>query len=336
MTGLAVLGIGRCRPDGFDVATALPGRGYKRLPPAAQYLLAAAGEAIGPLGGLPESGVGAAIGTNNDCTQMLHEMNQTIVTSSAAAISPASAPYFVVSLPAGRLAIELGIHGFCVTLTSPRTAGLDALQVGARALHGGRAQVLLAGATEAALPDVEPGHEKSDDGAVVLACAPASWVTARGAEALGTVQVRTAFVAEPAAVASALDGPLDALTGDALAGNAPTGNALAGGSPARPAPAGSAPPPAVTAVLDDSPLGTAIAGWLAARRPDARYADAPAGCLTPLQLVADALAACPARAGSGAGSRAGNGDGGAAIVITAAAEGNVALARISPWPERNE
>ncbi len=298
MTDLAVLGIGRCGPEGFDVATALPGRGYRRLPPAAQYLLAAANEAVAQLGGLPESGVGAAIGTNNGCVQMLHEMNDTITGRDAAAISPVAAPFFVVSLPAGRLAIELGIRGFCVTLTSPRTAGLDALQLGARALAAGRAGFLLAGATETALPDAEPGHRGSDDGAVVLACAPAAQVAADGASALGVIQVRTAFVAGPAAVADALDGPLNAL-------------------------AGPAPGVAVTAVLDDSAVGAAIGGWLTARGAEVSRADAPAGCLTPLQLVAGALAASPAGTGPGA------------IVITAAAEGNVALARVMPWPERN-
>jgi 3-oxoacyl-[acyl-carrier-protein] synthase II len=298
MTDLAVLGIGRCGPEGFDVATALPGRGYRRLPPAAQYLLAAANEAVAPLGGLPESGVGAAIGTNNGCVQMLHEMNETIITKDAAAISPVAAPFFVVSLPAGRLAIELGIRGFCVTLTSPRTAGLDALQLGTRALAAGRAGFLLAGATETALPDAEPGHQGSDAGAVVLACAPADRVAADGASPLGVLQVRTAFVADPAAVADALDEPLNALTEPA-------------------------PQLAVTAVLDDSAIGRAIGGWLTARGADVSRAHAPAGCLTPLGLVADALAASPAGAGPGA------------IVITAAAEGNVALARVLPWPERN-
>ncbi|WP_207400364.1 hypothetical protein, partial [Actinomadura fibrosa] len=67
----------------------------------------------------------------------------------------------------------------------------------------------------------------------------------------------------------------------------------------------------VQAVLDDSPLGERIADWLKQRAPGAAIVRAPAGCLTPVEWVARLL-------------------GDAGVVLTAAAEGNIALCRVTP------
>ncbi|MFC5747149.1 beta-ketoacyl synthase N-terminal-like domain-containing protein [Actinomadura rugatobispora] len=295
MTRLAVTGVGRVLPPGdesgwFDVTAELPGRGYGRLPRAVQYLLAAANRAVEDRGGLPDAGRAAAIGTNNACTAMLHAMNRTIIETDAARISPLAAPFFVVSLPAGRLAIELGVRAFSMTLTSPRTAGLDALRTGARALAAGRAGILLAGATEDLLPPEEPGHEHSDEGAVTLVCEDAARVP-DGAVVRGYCETAAGFVGPDRPAAPVLERMWASVGGD-----------------------GSRLP--VEAVLDDSPVGERVADWLKERVPGVAIVSAPAGCLTPVERVARTL-------------------GDAGVVLTAAAEGNVTLCRVSPPTERN-
>ena len=300
MTRLAVTGVGRVLPPGphaahdggdwFDVAAELPGRGYARLPRAIQYLLAAANRAVEDRGGLPGTGRAAAIGTNNACTAMLHAMNRTIIESDAARISPITAPFFVVSLPAGRLAIELAVRAFSVTLTSPRTAGLDALRTGARALAAGRAGILLAGATEDLLPPEEPGHRTCDAGAVTLVCEDAARLP-EDAAVRGYCETAAGFVGPDRPAAPVLE-RLWAGIGDG-GGDLP-----------------------VEAVLDDSPVGERVADWLKEHVPGVTVVEAPAGCLTPVERVARTL-------------------GDAGVVLTAAAEGNLTLCRVSPPTERN-
>ena len=284
-------------PGWFDVAAALPGRGYRRMPPACQYLLAAARSALedacDPLTSLSAELRGVAVGTNNASIALMDRIDRTIIDADAAELSPLTAPFFAMSLFASRLSTEHGICGFNLTVNTPRTAGFDALQVGARALAAGRAQLLVAGATEDVLPDSQPGHLASDVGAAVLICEPVARVIERGGTSYGVVRTRTAFLAPDApdaaeVAASTLD---------------PCWSELCGGAP-----------PRVEAVLDDSPVGAAVARWLAAQPTEVTVIPARAGCLTPLQRLVGLLA-------TGAADR---------LVITAGAEGNVALARLTP------
>lgn len=315
MTALQVLGLGTAMPPGtgrpsaspppdtagwFDVSAALPGRGYKRLPLACQYLLAAARGAVdgcgGPLAAVPEDRRGVVIGTNNAVLALHEEQDRAIIRASSDEISPATAPYFAMSLFAARLATEHAARGFALTVNTPRTAGLDALQIGARALAAGRADLLLAGAAEETLPDEEPGAGLSDTGAVVLVCGPAP--AGPSPSALGDCSVHNAFLPPGRNPADVLDTAWHAVSAD--------------------------PPPGpgrVQAVLDDSPTGKAVAGWLAARAGgggQVEAAAAGAGCLSPLHHLAAALTAP---------------DHSDLVVITASAEGNVALARLTINPD---
>lgn len=314
MKGLRILGLGVCLPGTekpgdalspavteapatgwFDPAAALPGRGYRRLPAACQYLLAATRNALADGGealtAAPAERRGIVVGTNNAGLALLDEQDRTILGQGADAIAPLSAPYFAMSLFASRLATEHGVHGFTLTVNSPRTAAFDALRTGARALAAGRAEALVIGATEETLPAGEPGAEGSDTGAVALICAPHG--SARTPDPYGTVEVRNTFLAPGADPGTALRRDWDALTGEDRR------------------------PPRVDAVLDDSPVGGAVAEWLADRPCDLTVSSAGAGALTPVRHLAAALA---------------RGDGEDRIVVTAAAEGNVAFARLTAPP----
>lgn len=285
-------------PGWFDVAAALPGRGYRRLPPACQYLLAAAQSALedagDPLGSLPVERRGVAIGTNNASVALLDRMDRTIIDADAAELSPLSAPFFAMSLFASRLSTEHHICGFNLTVNTPRTAALDALQIGARALAVGRAELLVTGATEEALPGSEPGHQASDVGAAVLICEPPARVAERGGTGYGIVRTRAAFLVPygPGGTEESVS-TLDSSWADVCG----------------------AEPTSVEAVLDDSPVGAAVQSWLAAQRVAVTVTTARAGCLTPLRRLVGLLA-------TGVADR---------VVITAAAEGNVALTRLTPF-----
>jgi|GEM_PF-2806692 len=228
-TDLVVTGVGVClpwtdraadaaaepapgAPDGwFDPKVRLGRRGYKYLPPACQYLLAAGraaladaagpgdAEAGGVLASVDPSARGVAVGTNCAASRLHAEMNRTIIETDADEISPALAPFFSINLFGSRLGAEHACQAFNLTLTSPRLAGLDAFALGARAVRLGRAEVLLVGVTEDAVAPGEGGMAGAEVGAVVLVCEPESRARARGAAPRGRVVTRTRAAAGPAA-----------------------------------------------------------------------------------------------------------------------------------------
>ncbi|WP_262699781.1 MULTISPECIES: beta-ketoacyl synthase N-terminal-like domain-containing protein [Streptomyces] len=310
-TGLVVTGIGTVGADGFDFRTALGRHGYKYLPAASQYFLAAAKRALAQAGPDALAAVGpeergAAVGTNSAAVALHHTMDRTVTATGAGDLSPVTAPYFSINLFGSRLATEHDLKGFNLTFTSPRVAGLEAIQTGQRALAAGRARRLLAGATEEALPEVEPGADTSEAGAVALVLEPEPAARGRGVAALGRVGVRSFFL--PPRVAASAEGAerAAALLRYAL-------DAL-GHRPDRSL--------AVTAVLDGSPVGAAMAaaldekalgGRALAGRPE--RVRAGAGALEPVARVAAALGAP---------------EGHPHAVVTAAAEGNAAVCLVTP------
>ncbi|MGR3937887.1 beta-ketoacyl synthase N-terminal-like domain-containing protein [Streptomyces sp. BRA346] len=298
---LVVTGVGDVDADGFDFRDELGRRGYKYLPSASQYVLAAAKRALADAGedaltaAEPERR-GAAVGTNSAATALHHAMDRTVTGAGAGELSPATAPYFSINLFGSRLATEHDLKGFNLTLTSPRIAGLEALQTGARALAAGRASRLLAGATEEALPEGEPGAETSEGGAVALLLEPAAAVAERGGRAYGRVGVRTFFLPPALAASASGAGAAAEALGDALA--------ALGHRPGTPL--------TVTAVLDGSPVGEAMAH---AVDESAERVPAGAGCLAPMATVAAALRSTPDTPHA---------------VVTAAAEGNTAVCLVTP------
>ncbi|WP_405163010.1 hypothetical protein OG203_43250 [Nocardia sp. NBC_01499] len=287
--------------DWFDPATALPGRGYKKVPAAGQYLLAAARAALaadsGAVAAAGPERTGVVIGTNNAGAELLEAMDRTIIDTTAAELSPARAPFMAMSMFAGRLSAEHRLRGFTLTTNSPATAGLDALAIAARALGAGRASVLLVGATEAPAPRQRVAGQ-ADRGAAVLICESAAAAAARGAPVYGYCAARSAFL-EP--VAPDVAPVLERLVGGALATEA-----------------------AVDAVLDDSRVGTAVARWLSAHVPAGLLTNThvvpDAGCLTPIRLLVGRLAeaSVPPRR----------------LIVTAAGHGNLAVATLTGPPGR--
>lgn len=174
---VTVFGVGVVEPHGpgdhgaewFDHRTRL-GRGYKYLPKAAQYALAAARSAVdegrGGLIDFPLERRGITMGTNNAVSEIQGDIDRTLETHGSHVLSPASAPYFSINLVGSRVAMEYGLKAFSLGYHSPRTAGLEALAGAVDSLARGRADIVVVGAAEAALDESE--DVEAEQGAAVL------------------------------------------------------------------------------------------------------------------------------------------------------------------------
>ncbi|WP_016909497.1 beta-ketoacyl synthase N-terminal-like domain-containing protein [Streptomyces xiaopingdaonensis] len=290
---------GRAVPGWFQARVALPGRGYRRLPDACKYLLAASRLAVGDAGDrfaeTRRHHRAAAVGINNTGAALLEELDRTIMREGAEEMSPSASPFIAMSSFASRLSMEHGINGFNLTVNSPVTAGLEALQIAARAVAAGRAGAVLVGAVEEELSPSQAIGAGSEAGAVVLHCEP----VAEGGARYGTCSARSAFLA-PDGVASNAAAVLDRLVGGDL-------------------------PDRIDAVLDGSPVGTAVARWLDRLTGECEVVGVPAplqaGCLAPLQRVMGLFAqehTVPTRR----------------AVLAASAQGTVAYAELTVAPRK--
>ncbi|MFB7172626.1 beta-ketoacyl synthase N-terminal-like domain-containing protein [Streptomyces sp. NPDC056254] len=283
------------------------GRGYKYLPPACQYLLAAARTALEASGRGPDPHAphtvtaaapelrGAVVGTNSAVAALHEAIDDTVRREGASALSPMTVPYFSVNLVAGRLSTEHLLKGFNLTVTSPRVAGVEALHLAALELAAGRAAVTLAGAAEA--PDPRAGDAEPEAGAALFVLRPGGGPVPAGGAVLRTV-LRFVPPSAPAVAEGrrrALDSVRQAL--DALRADGPA-------------------PDEVELLADPSPVGDAVAdalrSWCADLAPVSMCrSGARAGALAPVvRLAARPLAA-------GAGRR---------LVVTASRAGNLAFA----------
>jgi 3-oxoacyl-[acyl-carrier-protein] synthase II len=289
-------------PQWFDARARLGPRGYKYLPPACQYLLLSTRRAVqdgGGLGHVPAHRRGTTVGTNNGLAQVFDAMDDTVVQGHADDLSPVTAPFFAINVLSTRLAAEHDVKGFQLTLTSPLTAGLEALEAGRRALTVGRCSLLVVAAMEHTLPGAA-GMPADEQGSVALLIESRAGALAREARIHGGCRVRTTFL-PPRAMSQA--------EGRDRAGRLVRA-ALAA--------VGAVPGEPVHTVFDGSAVSAAVAGALEAGFSAGSEVPAGTGCLAPMVLVAGLLAA-------------GNGP---AVVVTATAGGTVAVARIEPENRR--
>ncbi|MFG3141029.1 beta-ketoacyl synthase N-terminal-like domain-containing protein [Streptomyces sp. NPDC048211] len=271
------------------------GRGYRYVPEACHYLLAAAREALAEAE--PEHHAedrrGIVVGTNCAVTALHADIEGAVRAGGINTLSPMAVPFFSVNLVAAKLSTEHHFKGFNLTVSSPRVAGLEAVHLASRALSADRGDLVLAGATESA--DPRAGDAVPESGAVLLLLRP------RTAADAGPV-VRTALrFLPPRATATA--------AGRDRAARA-VRTALDGVCPVRPV--------SLHLVTDDSPTARtaadAVRAWCSGTTV---VTDAPgparAGALAPMELLARALR--PDRPGPEA-------------VVVASREGNLAFAAV--------
>lgn len=138
--------------DWFDPVRFLGKRGFKYLTPATRYVLGAAQVALEdarmPADGYAPVEKGVIIGTNFAVASVHDAMDAVILHEGADHLSPMEAANFSVNLAASHISIKHGFKAFNISLTSPMVAGIEALIFGADAIRQGRAQMVVAGATE--------------------------------------------------------------------------------------------------------------------------------------------------------------------------------------------
>ncbi|RSS44927.1 3-oxoacyl-ACP synthase [Streptomyces sp. WAC08241] len=303
------------------------GRGYRFLPPACQYLVAAGRSALAATDAVdgwteryPAERRGAVLGTNSAVAAVHADIDATVRRDGAGPLSPMGVPFFSVNLVAARLSTEHELKGFNVTVTSPRVAGLEALHLAARELAAGRADMVLAGAAEA--PDPWAGEAAPEDGAALLLLHPAP---APGAPRDGRTTPRDGnparYDGRPAVPAgpAVLRTTLRFVPPPALAGPAGRARAAAAVHDALEAvcPAGG-PPPEIRLLTDPSPVGEAVEravrAWSAGRAAVSTARSGPrAGSLAPVAELADGVL---------------TGSPHPLLVVAAAAQGNVAFAAL--------
>lgn len=132
-------------------------RGFKFFSSATRYALAAAKLALEDSGLLettiytPES-KGVFVGTNFGVHDVVEAMDALVLTQGAGALMAIETPNFSANIPASYVSLKHGFLAFNVTLTNMLVAGVEAVMLGAQSIQNGRAEVVLAGATEGAIP----------------------------------------------------------------------------------------------------------------------------------------------------------------------------------------
>lgn len=167
----------RARPlDGFDPVVHLGKRGWRILPPATRYGMAAArlaaADAFGSVEEAPSGpAVGVSIGTNFAVDALVERFDRAVVSEGVRGLSPMEAPQFSINLAASQIAIMQQLTAFSLTFCTLIVAGFEALAAAREALFEGRAEHVLAGAVEGKPPlaaDDVLGPRTDAGGACVL------------------------------------------------------------------------------------------------------------------------------------------------------------------------
>ncbi len=179
---------------GFEPHRLLGKRGIKFLTPATRYALGAAHLAVEDAG-LGEETYGpehrgVVVGTNFAVHEPTETMDRVILSEGAQALSALETPNFSVNIPASFISLWYRYLAFNITLASTLVAGLEAVLLGAHGIQQGRAQMVLAGATEGRSPRRMLGYlggTIAEGAACILSLERLSRAEARGARSYATV-----------------------------------------------------------------------------------------------------------------------------------------------------
>ena len=125
----------------------------RRLDPCAQYALIAAREAWADAGvtGVEPERLGVVIGTGIGGVQTLLEQWDTLREKGVRRIFPLAVPMLIVNGPAASVSIELGARAGAHAPVSACSSGAEAIGYAVDMIRSGRADVVVAGGTEAAM-----------------------------------------------------------------------------------------------------------------------------------------------------------------------------------------
>ena len=143
--------IAGCVPD--DATQALEPLLLRRSDRCAQLGLLAAREAWGmasaSIGGIDPARVAVVLGTGIGGLHTMHEQHNQLTAGGPTRVNPLTVPMLIPDAAAGQVAIDLGLHGGAHTPVSACASGAEAMMLAQMLLNDDRADLVLAGGTEA-------------------------------------------------------------------------------------------------------------------------------------------------------------------------------------------
>ena len=143
--------IAGCVPS--DTIQSLEALLLRRSDRCAQLGLLAAREAWGmasaAISGIDPARVAVVLGTGIGGLQTMHEQHSQLTTGGPTRVNPLTVPMLIPDAAAGQVAIDLDLHGGAHTPVSACASGAEAMMLAQMLLNDGRADLVLAGGTEA-------------------------------------------------------------------------------------------------------------------------------------------------------------------------------------------
>ena len=140
-----------CVPD--DATQALEPLLLRRSDRCAHLGLLAAREAWGmasaSIGGIDPARVAVVLGTGIGGLHTMHEQHNQLTAGGPTRVNPLTVPMLIPDAAAGQVAIDLGLHGGAHTPVSACASGAEAMMLAQMLLNDDRADLVLAGGTEA-------------------------------------------------------------------------------------------------------------------------------------------------------------------------------------------
>ena len=140
-----------CVPD--DATQALEPVLLRRSDRCAHLGLLAAREAWGMasafIGGIDPARVAVVLGTGIGGLHTMHEQHNQLTAGGPTRVNPLTVPMLIPDAAAGQVAIDLGLHGGAHTPVSACASGAEAMMLAQMLLNDDRADLVLAGGTEA-------------------------------------------------------------------------------------------------------------------------------------------------------------------------------------------
>jgi len=138
---------------GFDPAQRMPAKLAKRLDRSGQFGLAATLEAMGDAGFQITTDnaerVGILVGSGAGGCGTLAQQTELLLTRGEAAVSPFMIPMFLPDMISGQISIYVGAKGPSFNVSSACATSSSAIGEAAELIRQGRAEVMLAGGTDA-------------------------------------------------------------------------------------------------------------------------------------------------------------------------------------------
>ncbi|HYP23331.1 MAG TPA: beta-ketoacyl-ACP synthase II [Actinomycetota bacterium] len=143
-----------CQVRGFDPADHMDGRTAARADRFTQLAIAAGGQAWADAGlgdDIDRDRAGVIVGSGIGGLYTIESQSAALIDGGVRRVSPFTVPKLMPNAAAAAIAMQLGLRGINYCVTSACATGAHAIGEALLAIRSGRADVVLAGGTEAAL-----------------------------------------------------------------------------------------------------------------------------------------------------------------------------------------